>query len=133
MRVLVTGAAGNIGSVLCPGLAERGDQVTGLDLVAAPDRFPGTWAVADCTDPEAVHAAFAGADRDGGLDAVVHLAGIPTEAPLPDILDSHVRSTGVACPRSPSGSAASCPDRRPAGTCPPGSRTTTPCGWWTRA
>ena len=64
MRVLVTGAAGNIGSVLCP-------------------------------DPEAVHAAFAGADRDGGLDAVVHLAGIPTEAPLPDILDSHVRSTGV--------------------------------------
>lgn len=95
MRVLVTGAAGTIGSVLCPGLTDRGHDVTGVDLAAAPPGFAGAWTSADCTDPDAVHAVFDEADRSGGLDAVVHLAGIPTEASLPEILDSHVRTTAV--------------------------------------
>ena len=95
MRLLVTGAAGSIGSVLCRGLADRGHDVTGVDLTAAPAGFTGAWATADCTDPAATHAVFDEADRSGGLDGVVHLAGIPTEASLPETLDSHVRSTAV--------------------------------------
>ena len=95
MRLLVTGAAGTIGSVLCPRLVERGHDVTGIDLTSAPAGFTGAWARADCTDPATVGAVFDEADRAGGLDAVVHLAGIPTEASLSETLDSHVRSTAV--------------------------------------
>ena len=38
---------------------------------------------------------FADLDRSGGVEAVVHLAGIPDEASLRDELDSHVVTTGV--------------------------------------
>lgn len=95
MRVLVTGAAGSIGAVLCSGLVDRGHQISGLDLVPEPAGFTGSWATADCTDPDAVEAAFQGLAASGGVEAVVHLAGIPTETSLPDALASHVVSTGV--------------------------------------
>ena len=91
MRVLVTGSAGNIGRVVVPGLADRGHAVVGLDRVPAPDGFDGAWHVADCADPDAVHAVFA-AER---LDAVVHLAGFPDEADLPTSLTSHVVTTAA--------------------------------------
>ncbi|CAN5402906.1 NAD(P)-dependent oxidoreductase [soil metagenome] len=95
MRVLVTGAAGSIGEVLCAGLVDRGHTVVGLDLTPEPSGFPGEWAGVDCTDPDAVEAVFEAASRAGGLDAVVHLAGIPTEASLPDELTSHVVTTAA--------------------------------------
>ena len=93
MRVLVTGAAGTIGSVLCSGLVDRGYEVVGLDRMVEPEGFTGAWFTADCADPDAVDAVFRA--LPGGVDAVVHLAGIPTEASLPDILASHVVMTGV--------------------------------------
>ena len=43
MRVLVTGAAGSIGTVLCSGLLDRGHSVLGLDLVPEPEGFAGDW------------------------------------------------------------------------------------------
>ena len=43
MRVLVTGAAGSIGRVVTVGLADRGHEVVGLDLVPAPDGYDGPW------------------------------------------------------------------------------------------
>lgn len=93
MRILVTGAAGSIGSVVCSGLVDRGYDVVGLDRMVEPEGFPGSWFTADCADPDAVAAVF---DRvPGGLDAVVHLAGIPGEAPLPDELESHVVTTAA--------------------------------------
>lgn len=92
MRVLLFGAAGTIGRTLLTGLADRGHQVIGVDLLPAPDGHDGPWHTADCTDPDAVHDVF---DATGPLDAVVHLAGIPTESSLPDALTSHVVSTGV--------------------------------------
>lgn len=95
MRVLVTGAAGSIGTVVCPGLVDRGHSVAGLDLVAEPEGFPGEWFPTDCADPTAVDAVFAELGRHGELDAVVHLAGIPTEAALPDELVSHVHTTAA--------------------------------------
>jgi uronate dehydrogenase len=89
MKVLVTGAAGSIGSVLVRGLADRGHAVRGLDLVAGPlDACELGWIVGDCLDP-----AVAGAAVDG-VDAVVHLAGNPDEDSLPASLESHVHTTG---------------------------------------
>ena len=95
VRVLVTGAAGSIGSVLCSGLVDRGHTVVGMDLTPEPGGFPGEWATADCADPDAVEAVFVAASRAGGLDAVVHLAGRPTEGSLPEELTSHVVTTAA--------------------------------------
>jgi uronate dehydrogenase len=95
MRVLVTGAAGSIGTVLCNGLVDRGHDVVGLDRVAEPDGTTGRWFTADCTDPDAVDAVFVELARSGGLDAVVHLAGRPDEASLPEELESHVVTTAA--------------------------------------
>jgi uronate dehydrogenase len=91
MRVLVTGAAGSIGRVVTVGLAERGHEVVGLDLVPAPEGTTFAWHEADCADPDAVDAVFA-AER---LDAVVHLAGVPDEVSLPEELTSHVVTTAA--------------------------------------
>ncbi len=95
MRVLVTGAAGSIGSVLCSGLVDRGHDVVGLDTMVEPEAFTGPWFTADCADPDAVAAVFDKVASTGGLEGVVHLAGIPHESSLPDALGSHVVTTGI--------------------------------------
>jgi uronate dehydrogenase len=95
MRILVTGAAGSIGSVLGSGLVDRGHGVVGLDMTPEPEGFTGEWFTADCADPDAVEAVFAAAAKSGGIDAVVHLAGRPSEASLPDELTSHVVTTAA--------------------------------------
>ena len=95
MRVLVTGAAGSIGRVVTAGLAAGGHDVVGLDLVPPPDGTPYSWHEADCSDGDAVEAVFAALSTGGRLDAVVHLAGIPDEASLPDELTSHVVTTAA--------------------------------------
>ena len=91
MRVFVTGAAGSIGQVITAGLADRGHGITGLDLLPAPEGYDGRWHAVDCTDADAV------ADAVGAqpLDALVHLAGHPGEAGLPDSLASHVVTTAA--------------------------------------
>lgn len=87
MRVLLTGAAGAIGSTLRHGL--RGEMpLRLLDRVPVEDPVDGEEVVvADLADAEAVRAA---AD---GVDAVVHLAAIPSEAPFGDILEANIRGT----------------------------------------
>ncbi len=60
--------------------------MVGVDL---PDR-PAQVAL-DCTDPVAVDAVVA----DVRPDAVIHLAGNPSESSLPEALHSHVVSTGA--------------------------------------
>lgn len=91
MRVLVTGAAGSIGRVVMPGLADRGHQLVGLDRVPQPDGYDGPWYAADCADADAVAAVF----EAESIDAVVHLAGHPGEANLIDSLTSHVVTTAA--------------------------------------
>ena len=91
MRVLVTGAAGSIGRVVTVGLADRGHEVVGLDLVPQPDGQEGPWYTVDCTDADAVWAVL----DDAPVDAVVHLAGHPGEAGLPESLASHVVTTAA--------------------------------------
>jgi uronate dehydrogenase len=91
MRVLVSGAAGSLGRVITVGLAERGHDVVGLDLVPAPEGTTFAWHEADCADADAVAAVFA----EERIDAVVHLAGVPEELSLPDELTSHVVTTAA--------------------------------------
>jgi uronate dehydrogenase len=95
MRVLVTGAAGSIGRTVTVGLADREHEVVGLDLVPLPDGTDIAWHTADCTDPDAVADVFAAEFAESSLDAVVHLAGHPGEASLPDSLSSHVITTAA--------------------------------------
>ena len=93
MRVLVTGAAGAIGTVVVAGLAERGHSVVALDRVASSPTPPVDprveTIVGDVLEPGVVRSAVA------EVDAVVHLAGIPSETSLTEALESHVLTTAV--------------------------------------
>jgi uronate dehydrogenase len=95
VRVLLTGAAGSIGQVLALGLADRGHEVVGLDLVPRPDGVAAAWHTADCSDPDAVADVFSAEFGESSLDAVVHMAGHPGEGSLPDSLTSHVVTTAA--------------------------------------
>ena len=74
MRVLLTGAAGGIGSAAASELRARGAQVVGLDLEPGEDVI-----ACDVRDQASVDAAVAQAiERLGGLDVLVNNAGIGT-------------------------------------------------------
>ncbi len=88
MRVLITGAAGHIGSVLSQRLPAR-HALRGLDMIEPSTEFAGEFVVGNCADPEVADAAVA------GMDAVVHLAGIASEAALLAILQGHVIGTAA--------------------------------------
>ena len=60
-----------------------------------PDGTDIAWHTADCADPDAVADVFAAEFAESSLDAVVHLAGHPGEASLPDSLTSHVVTTAA--------------------------------------
>jgi uronate dehydrogenase len=86
--VLLTGAAGRIGTVLRGGLPERGWAVRCLDVVPVPDERPGEeQVVADVTDLAAM------ADAMDGVDAVVHLAGVVGESTWPAISHANIEGT----------------------------------------
>ncbi len=73
--ILVTGGSGFLGTSVVRGLAEAGHRVVSADLRTPADPVPGVeHLVMDVTDPDAVKAAFAGAD----VEVVVHLASIVT-------------------------------------------------------
>lgn len=86
-RVLVTGGSGAIGSVLRHELPRRGWQVRSLDRVPPADESPVEEVVGEVADPALLDRVMA------GVDAVVHLAAIPDEAPFEVILASHVQAT----------------------------------------
>ncbi len=87
-RILVTGAAGVIGTSLSPGLAST-YELRGIDLRAPETPYPGELVIGDCADPTTALRALE------GVDGVVHLAGLPTEASLPEIIQSHVSTTAA--------------------------------------
>lgn len=83
MRVLLTGSEGSIGRVLRAGLTAH--EVIGLDRIAGAEH------VGDCADPAYVDRVVAAVRPE----AVVHLAGVPTESSLPTALASHVHTTAT--------------------------------------
>lgn len=74
MRVMVTGAAGFIGTHLANALAEAGNHVVGFDLAKSVDATPGAssieYVVGDIRDNNAVASAMK------GVDVVFHQAAI---------------------------------------------------------
>ncbi|MET8085665.1 NAD(P)-dependent oxidoreductase [Micromonospora sp. NPDC005194] len=86
--VVVTGAAGRIGSAVCRHLRDDVRRLVLVDRVPSQPQSPTDRAIQlDLADADAVTAALKGAD------AVVHLAGLPDEAPLADLLESNVLGT----------------------------------------
>ena len=87
--ILITGAAGRVGTVLRSRLARPGRVLRLLDVASlVPPPGPGEEAVtASVTDLAAMTAACA------GVDAVIHLGGIPTEDAWAPILDVNINGT----------------------------------------
>jgi uronate dehydrogenase len=87
-RVLITGAAGTIGTILREGFRGRFDVVRLLDVGALGSAQPGEEIVtADVRNLNAVAEAMA------GVSAVVHLAGIPHEDALERIMQTNMVGT----------------------------------------
>lgn len=84
--VLVTGAAGRLGGFLRTGLPPLGWRLRVLDRVPFEDPAAEV-VIADINDPDALDTAMQ------GVVAVVHLAGIPGEAPFDDICETNIRGT----------------------------------------
>lgn len=83
--VLLTGAAGGVGTLLRERLPGYGYELRLLDVVPVegePDAI-----TADIRDTGALREAVT------GVDAVIHLAGIPSEAPFQRILDNNIDGT----------------------------------------
>jgi NAD(P)-dependent dehydrogenase (short-subunit alcohol dehydrogenase family) len=91
--VVITGAAGRIGGYLRERLRRPGRVLRLLDTTKPPEvrDTPDTEEVivGSVTNADAVRRAV------GGADAVVHLAGIPTEASWREILDVNVTGSQV--------------------------------------
>src|SRR6185437_5731071 len=88
--VVITGAAGLVGSMLRPRLARPGRTLRVLDI-APLTTGPGEEAIqASVTDMDAMTAACQGAD------AVIHLAGIPGEASWERICELNLNGSYVA-------------------------------------
>lgn len=86
--VLLTGGAGRIGRVLRTELAGRYATLRIFDRNATEALHPSEdHIVGDLADMDAVHRAMA------GMDAVIHLGGLPDEAPFEDILQSNILGT----------------------------------------
>ena len=98
MRVLVTGAAGFIGSHIAETMRESGHEVRGLDSLTPavhngrPSHISGDLVVGDVRDPAAVDEALA------GVDAVCHQAAmVGLGVDLSDLpMYSDVNATGTA-------------------------------------
>ncbi|MCM2293089.1 NAD(P)-dependent oxidoreductase [Allorhizobium sp. BGMRC 0089] len=83
-RLLITGAAGNIGTMIAPKLQALGHELVLSDRL--DDAEKGIVA-ADLGDYPAIARVMA------GVDGVVHLGGMATEAPFETVLNANIRGT----------------------------------------
>jgi len=98
-RIAVTGGSGKAGRVIVRDLAEHGHEVLNVDLKASPESYspeaPIPFLQADVTDFGQALEALDGGDTLPGIEAVVHLAAIPSPAhATPDqVFRTNVTST----------------------------------------
>ncbi|KKK82649.1 hypothetical protein LCGC14_2801270 [marine sediment metagenome] len=95
--LLLTGAAGGVGTMLRPLLREKYGRVVLSDIVPITDLAEGEeFRAADLNDPQAVTAALEGVDR------VIHLGGQPVEAPWETVLSANITGlhTFLECART---------------------------------
>jgi uronate dehydrogenase len=89
-RIVITGAAGGVGTLLRPRLARAGRILRLLDVTPVPG-------AAEDADSETVQASVTDlpAMREAltGADAVIHLGGLSVEGPWDKILDINVNGT----------------------------------------
>ncbi|MCQ4044934.1 NAD-dependent epimerase/dehydratase family protein [Streptantibioticus rubrisoli] len=83
--LLLTGAAGSIGTMMRELLPRYGYALRLFDLAPVPGEPDAV--TADLADQDALREAVR------GVDAVLHLAGIPVEAPFEEILRANVEGT----------------------------------------
>ncbi|MFI5564647.1 NAD-dependent epimerase/dehydratase family protein [Amycolatopsis japonica] len=89
-RVLITGSAGIVGTLMRPRLRRSGRVLRLLDLAAQPEATGGEdveLITASVTDPEAMAKACA------GVDAVIHLGGHSRESSWEATLDVNINGT----------------------------------------
>jgi uronate dehydrogenase len=86
-RVLVTGAAGSLASDIIPLLREAGLTVLGFDSAVAPRVDIDGWTGGSIQDRDAIRTAAT------GVDAIIHLAGIPLETDWTSILETNIDGT----------------------------------------
>ncbi|RAG86999.1 NAD(P)-dependent oxidoreductase [Streptacidiphilus pinicola] len=86
-RILITGAAGGVGTLLRPRLARPDRTLRLLDIAELEPREGEEVLRASVTDLDAMTKACA------DVDAVVHLGGISVEAAWADILDVNIHGT----------------------------------------
>jgi len=91
MRIAVTGGSGKAGRAIVRDLLEHGHDVLNIDRVpsaesSSPDS-PAPFMAADVTDFGQTLEALSGGDRLPGIEAVVHLAAIPSPVhATPDVV-----------------------------------------------
>ncbi|MGF6755266.1 NAD-dependent epimerase/dehydratase family protein [Paraburkholderia sp. GAS42] len=85
-RILLTGAAGNLGAQLRTPLADWADIVRVSDIAPLGEAAPHEeLAVLDLADRAGVDALVE------GVDAIVHLGGISVDAPFDDLIEANIR------------------------------------------
>ena len=86
-KIAVTGGSGKAGRVVVRHLFERGHEVLNIDQVGSPEsnhpENPIPFLRADLTDFGQALEALSGGDTLPGIEAVVHLAAIPSPAHAP--------------------------------------------------
>jgi acetoacetyl-CoA reductase/3-oxoacyl-[acyl-carrier protein] reductase len=83
----VTGAGGGIGAAIAGFLAAAGARVLACDLPGRPGPEGTTTVALDVSDAAAVRGFAESLGRDGGLDVLVHAAGIVRDAPISKMED----------------------------------------------
>ena len=93
LRVMITGAAGGIGSAIVDRLHDEGAIVMGVDVVSPADTRLAYAGACDVTDEASVTAAFdAAVARTGGIDALVPAAGIQISKDTHDLTAEEFRT-----------------------------------------
>jgi nucleoside-diphosphate-sugar epimerase len=91
MRIVVTGGSGKAGRAVVRDLLEHGHEVLNVDVAPSADSSspdsPAPFMAADVTDFGQALEALSGAERLPGIEAVVHLAAIPSPVhATPDVV-----------------------------------------------